>query len=188
MPSFHGVEGHGVSDDVASPVVVLGADFYARLSLRNAAYGYYGSAMASGHDEWFADESIWKDLYPFTFPESAFVVAEEQVEKILRLTGLDGGTVLDLCCGPGRHAVALAKRGFAVTAVDRTPFLLDHARARAARANQRVEFVLDDVRRFSRPASFDLIIVTKRSYPVRATRNRRRLDADTQSLDTDPSG
>ena len=114
--------------------------------------------MVSGHDEWFADESIWKDLYPFTFPESAFAVADEQVGKILRLTGLGGGTVLDLCCGPGRHAVALAKRGFAVTAVDRTPFLLDDARARAAHANLRVEFVLDDMRRFSRPASFDLII------------------------------
>jgi ubiquinone/menaquinone biosynthesis C-methylase UbiE len=47
------------------------------------------------------------------------------------LTGVRGGQVLDLCCGPGRHAVALAKRGFAVTAVDRTRVLLKHARARA---------------------------------------------------------
>jgi SAM-dependent methyltransferase len=114
--------------------------------------------MASGDDEWFADESIWKDLYPFTFPESAFAVGDEQVEKILRLTGVGGGKVLDLCCGPGRHLVALAKRGFAVTAVDRTRFLLEHARARAAQANLSVEFVLEDMRRFSRPATFDLII------------------------------
>jgi SAM-dependent methyltransferase len=114
--------------------------------------------MPPGHGEWFADESIWKDLYPFTFPESAFAVADEQVEKILRLTGVGGGTVLDLCCGPGRHAVAFAKRGFAVTAVDRTAFLLDHARARAMHANLSVELVLEDMRRFSRPASFDLII------------------------------
>jgi SAM-dependent methyltransferase len=114
--------------------------------------------MASDRDEWFADESIWKDLYPFTFPESAFALAEEQVEKILRLTGVGGGKVLDLCCGPGRHTVALAKRGFAVTAVDRTRFLLEHARARVAQANLSVEFVLEDMRRFSRPATFDLII------------------------------
>jgi len=111
-----------------------------------------------GCGEWFADESIWRDLYPFTFPESAFAVADEQVEKILRLTGSGGGKVLDLCCGPGRHAVAFAKRGFAVTAVDRTTFLLDHARARAAHASLSVEFVLEDMRRFSRPATFDLII------------------------------
>jgi SAM-dependent methyltransferase len=114
--------------------------------------------MASGHDEWFADESIWKDLYPFTFPESAFAVGDEQVEKIVRLTGVGRGKVLDLCCGPGRHTMALAKRGFAVTAVDRTRFLLEHARARVAQANLSVEFVLEDMRRFSRPATFDLII------------------------------
>jgi SAM-dependent methyltransferase len=114
--------------------------------------------MASGHGEWFADESIWEDLYPFIFPESAFAVADDQVEKMLRLTGVAGGHVLDLCCGPGRHAVALAKRGFAVTAVDRTSFLLEHARARAAQASLPVEFVLEDMRRFSRPSTFDLII------------------------------
>lgn len=111
-----------------------------------------------GCGEWFVDESIWRDLYPFHFPESAFAVAEEEVEKILRLSGVGIGNVLDLCCGPGRHAVALAQRGFTVTAVDRTSFLLEHARARAAQANLRVEFVLEDMRRFSRPASFDLII------------------------------
>ena len=115
-------------------------------------------AMVSGQGEWFADESIWEDLYPFHFPESAFTVADEQVEKILRLAGIGSGKVLDLCCGPGRHAVALAKRGFAVTGVDRTSFLLERARARAAQANLPVEFVLEDMRRFSRPATFDLII------------------------------
>jgi SAM-dependent methyltransferase len=108
--------------------------------------------------EWFADESIWKDLYPFHFPESAFAAAEEQVEKILQLTGFRVGKVLDLCCGPGRHAMAIAKRGFAVTAVDRTRFLPEHARARAAQSNLSIEFVLEDMRRFSRPATFDLIL------------------------------
>ena len=114
--------------------------------------------MASSHREWFADESIWKDLFPFVFPDAAFAAADEQVEKMLRLTGIDGGHVLDLCCGPGRHVVALAKRGFAVTAVDRTSFMLERARARAAQANLPVEFVLEDMRRFIRPATFDLII------------------------------
>jgi len=26
--------------------------------------------MVSGQGEWFADESIWEDLYPFHFPAS----------------------------------------------------------------------------------------------------------------------
>src|SRR5438874_8893732 len=112
--------------------------------------------MASDRDEWFADESIWKDLYPFTFPESAFAVAEEQVEKILRLTGVGGGKVLDLCCGPGRHSVALAKRGFRVTAVDRTRFLLNKARRHARSAHAKVEFVRSDMRDFVRPDTYKI--------------------------------
>ena len=31
----------------------------------------------------------------------------------------DGGTVLDLACGTGRHTLFFAKRGYRVTAVDR---------------------------------------------------------------------
>jgi len=131
-----------------SPTLLLG------LSVRAAIL----PVVVLSRSEWFDDESIWSDLYPFTFPESAFAVAEEQVEKILRLTGVGGGKVLDLCCGPGRHAVALAKRGFAVTAVDRTRFRLEHARTRVGQANLSAEFVLEDMRRFSRPATFDLII------------------------------
>ena len=45
-----------------------------------------------------------------------------------------------------------------MTGVDRTSFLLERARARAAQANLPVEFVLEDMRRFSRPATLDLII------------------------------
>ena len=59
---------------------------------------------------------------------------------------------------PGTACGGAAKRGFTVTAVDRTSFLLELARARAAQASLPVEFVLEDMRRFSRPGTFDLII------------------------------
>jgi SAM-dependent methyltransferase len=39
--------------------------------------------------------------------------------------------VLDICCGPGRHAALLAARGYAVTGVDRDPAALAAARERA---------------------------------------------------------
>jgi len=45
-----------------------------------------------------------------------------------------------------------------VTGVDRTVFFLERARARATEAQVAVEFVLEDMRRFSRPAGFDLIV------------------------------
>jgi SAM-dependent methyltransferase len=64
--------------------------------------------------------------------------------------------VLDLCCGPGRHAVEFARRGYQVTGFDRTSFLLDRARERSSEAGVSVEWVADDMRRFCRPGAFDL--------------------------------
>ncbi len=43
----------------------------------------------------------------------------QEVEFLVQVLGLEPGmTVLDVGCGPGRHAVALAKRGISVVAVD----------------------------------------------------------------------
>ena len=108
--------------------------------------------------EWFEDESFWEDFYPTMFGEERFEIATDQVDKILALTGFEGRDVLDLCCGPGRHSVLLAKRGFRVTGVDRTPFLLNKAKQRAGAENVQVEWVLQDMRDFARPNSFDLVL------------------------------
>src|SRR5215831_15203354 len=109
--------------------------------------------------EWFADENFWRDLYSFLFSDSAFADAEEQVEKIIQLTGVKSGAALDLCCGPGRHIIPLAKRGFQVTGVDRSPFLLEKARTRAVEGNSSIELVRGDMRVFLRPQTFDLFVI-----------------------------
>ena len=108
--------------------------------------------------EWFEDESFWRVMYPYMFDEQRFAAADEQVRKILKLTGIRRGAVLDLCCGPGRHSVALAKRGFQVTGVDRTRFLLNKARRHAKSRRAKVEFVHSDMREFVRPGAFRLAI------------------------------
>ena len=106
--------------------------------------------------EWFEDEEFWRELYPYMFPAERFAVAGEQVDQILALSSFSGSKVLDLCCGPGRHAVEFARQGLEVTGVDRSRFLLDRARERASDAGATVEWVLDDMRRFCRPGAFDL--------------------------------
>ena len=108
--------------------------------------------------EWFEDESFWRELYPYMFDDNRFAQADEQVRKVLKLTGIRRGAVLDLCCGPGRHSVALAKRGFKVTAVDRTRFLLNKARRHAKSSRARVEFVRADMRDFVRPGAYRLAL------------------------------
>jgi SAM-dependent methyltransferase len=107
---------------------------------------------------WFEDELFWSELYPFMFPEERFRLAEEQIEKALALVDYKEGKVLDLCCGPGRHSLALAKRGIQVTAVDRSEFLLCKAKEGAAISNLEIEFVPDDMRHFVRGDSFSLVL------------------------------
>lgn len=114
--------------------------------------------------EWFEDESFWRDLYPYMFDEQRFAQADEQVRNLLKLTGIRRGAVLDLCCGPGRHFVALAKRGFQVTAVDRTRFLLNKARRYARSARAKVEFVRSDMREFVRPDMYKMAVCLWTSF------------------------
>jgi SAM-dependent methyltransferase len=108
--------------------------------------------------EWFDDDSFWRELYPFMFPEKRVAAADEQVAKALALTKPPGKSVLDLCCGPGRCSIALAKKGFRVTGVDKTTYLLNKARAKAKAARVNIEWVREDMRDFVRPASFALVL------------------------------
>jgi SAM-dependent methyltransferase len=106
--------------------------------------------------EWFENEDFWRDFYPFMFPPERFLAAKDDVSRIVTLTQCSGGRLLDLCCGPGRHAVEFARCGFRVAGVDRSPFLLERARAHSSEAGVPIEWVMEDMRNFVRPAAFDL--------------------------------
>ena len=107
---------------------------------------------------WFEDEGFWRDYFPVLFPVESFEAATGNLEQVLKLTQLQSGHALDLCCGPGRYALPLARKGFQVTGVDRSAFLLDRARSRATETGVDIEFVEDDMRSFSRPSSFDAVL------------------------------
>ena len=67
------------------------------------------------------------------------------------------GTVLDLGCGIGRHAIALADAGFHVTAVDRATTHIDYAREKAG-DRENLRFVLDDVRYYHDNCLYDMVL------------------------------
>ena len=108
--------------------------------------------------EWFDNNSFWRELYPFMFSKERIAAADAQVDKSLALAKPSGKSALDLCCGPGRCSIALAKKGFSVTGVDRTKYLLDKARAEARATGLRVEWIQKDMRDFRRANSFDLVL------------------------------
>jgi cyclopropane fatty-acyl-phospholipid synthase-like methyltransferase len=69
-----------------------------------------------------------------------------------------GDTVLDIGCGTGRVALHLARRGRAVTAIDREPQLLAELERRAARAALHVPAVCADARDFDLGVEFDAVL------------------------------
>ncbi|MDD2335946.1 MAG: methyltransferase domain-containing protein [Geobacteraceae bacterium] len=108
--------------------------------------------------EWFDDETFWQEMYPYTFPEESFNRTLPRIEKMLTLAKPAGKSALDLCCGPGRYLIALAKAGFNVTGVDKSKFLLDKARDRAKADKVDVELLQSDMRDFTQADAFDIII------------------------------
>ncbi|MFB3785058.1 MAG: class I SAM-dependent methyltransferase [bacterium] len=108
--------------------------------------------------QWFEDESFWEMLYPMLFNDGILKKSEADAAKIIDLVSPRGKAVLDLCCGPGRMALAFAARGYHVTGVDRTRFYLEQAKRHAEERGVRIEWIEDDMRRFKRPDAFDLVL------------------------------
>ena len=66
--------------------------------------------------------------------------------------------ILDLPCGQGRHAIELARRGYDVTGVDLSPFLLKVAEERARADGIRVRWLAGDMRHPIVGESFDVVL------------------------------
>ncbi len=74
--------------------------------------------------------------------------------------------ILDLCCGQGRHALELARRGFEnVEGLDRSRYLVQKARARAAREGLGARFREGDARKLPyEPDTFDAVLILGNSF------------------------
>ncbi len=101
------------------------------------------------------------DRFAYFYAKGPYPQYSEKMVKLLPpvLARFDAQpqTILDIACGEGTFAVAMAKRGFQVTGVDRSPQMLRFARERAERENVKVEFLLQDMRTLSFEERFDLV-------------------------------
>jgi SAM-dependent methyltransferase len=126
---------------------------------------------------WYESEAFWDLGKPFMFGPAAWDRAPGEVDGVLALLGVSpGGHILDLCCGPGRHALELARRGFRVTGVDRYRPYLDSARSAAGTEGLDIDFVECDMLEFLRAEAFDGARSTS-SRPLGTSRTSRTTGA-----------
>lgn len=78
--------------------------------------------------------------------EAAFILRQLKLKK--------GAALLDLCCGPGRHAVEFARRGLAVTGYDFSGEYLREAAARAKKGKVALRLLRGDMRRLAFDGEF----------------------------------
>lgn len=86
------------------------------------------------------------DAHAASYMENVFTRATtDEVDFLVEELGLrEGDRVLDVGCGTGRHAVELAKRGFAVTGIDLSRGMLREAERHAEEEAVSVRFLHGD--------------------------------------------
>ncbi len=116
-------------------------------------------------DAWYDNDTLWDDLAPVLFTKDRWGNALKEVEQLAALIELPpGSAVLDLGCGPGRHSLEFARRGFVVTGVDRTATYLREARDKALRDGLEAEWVEADMLDFRRESAFDVAVSLLTSF------------------------
>jgi SAM-dependent methyltransferase len=135
--------------------------------------------------EWVDNEAFWATFGQYEFDQARWAAAPFEVEQVLALTGVErGASVLDMCCGVGRHSVEFAKRGLRVTGVDRNAAYLERARNLAEREGAEVEWAQSDMRAYRGAGRFDLVtnLWTSFGYFEKAADNLKALEAMRASL------
>ena len=108
--------------------------------------------------EWFEDlynRQIFFDLYV----EEDIRKAPKEVNGVVKILGLKPGqSILDVCCGYGRHSIELARRGYRVTGIDLSPKQIAVARRRAKEEDLTINFLIGDAREMEFQNKFDITL------------------------------
>ncbi|NOY52726.1 MAG: class I SAM-dependent methyltransferase [Deltaproteobacteria bacterium] len=102
----------------------------------------------------------WEKLYQEEEVESMpwfRPTLDDDIAAALEEWKIKPGAVLDNGTGPGTQAIALAERGFQVTATDLSETAIVKARSRADKAGAKIDFRQDDILKSRLDGGFDLI-------------------------------
>lgn len=108
--------------------------------------------------EWW--EGVFGEKYLKTYADIITPVKTKmQVDFLVKKLKLKkGAAILDLACGHGRHSIELAKKGFKVTGVDFSKYLIKIAQENAKNQNVDADFIRGDMRELPFKNKFDAVI------------------------------
>jgi len=111
----------------------------------------------------------WQTLFGEDYPEIFDLADEEAADQIdfliTHLVLKPEDTILDLCCGHGRHVLRLRDRGYRTIGIDFSPQQLRRARERAEEEQSECLLVRGDVRALPlRASSCDVVICMFTSF------------------------
>jgi SAM-dependent methyltransferase len=111
----------------------------------------------------------WEELFNDDFIRTMAKISDEQIaaeaDFIEDSLGVaKGGTMLDLACGTGRHAIELARRGYEVVGFDLSLAMLARAAEEAQERSQKLNFVQGDMRDMTFEDAFDGILSWNTSF------------------------
>lgn len=103
-------------------------------------------------------KQIWKGLVPaeLTEAETGFIEDAACLKKNSR--------VLDMMCGFGRHSIALAKKGYSITAVDNSKDYVEELAEKARLENLPVKAIKFNALEFTCKGAFDAVILMGNSF------------------------
>jgi 2-polyprenyl-3-methyl-5-hydroxy-6-metoxy-1,4-benzoquinol methylase len=111
------------------------------------------------HSDWF---KAWFNhpAYLKLYAHRSLEEAEQTIATLLKFISVQkpNPKALDIACGSGRHAVALAENGFQVTANDLSSTLLAEARKLAESKSLTLTFTHTDMREIAFEEEFDVIV------------------------------
>jgi SAM-dependent methyltransferase len=108
-------------------------------------------------------DDVWREFFDSFAPQYMNEVfttdSVREAEFLIDLLELPAGaSIIDIGCGTGRHAVELARAGYAVTGVDISSGMLREARLAAERAGVGLELVQADATTFDLGREFDAAV------------------------------